>query len=498
MRLFGIPFGAAIASHLTALGAGFLWLDHAHLEDKLALQLRGALTGGFAGTGYYRPLMSLSLSIDAAIGGGAPFVFHVTSLLFHAAAATLTAIAAEALGLSRRAAIVAGVLFAVHPLSGLVANAIAFRSEAIIACTLLALVWAHLRSRPVLAGLAMLAGALTKETAFVLGPLFVLALTRLENKKQDRRVLGAEAAGFAAAGVLRLVYAPSWRASHAALSIGDSIGTRLAAIAKSTAAIVLPVDRSICDAFPITHLWHPTSIAGLALLLGVAVLAFRDRRKIGLLLGLSLLPALQLVPVLRWWSPHYVYVPFAFGAMLLARFVEDLLKDRTQLFAIASGCVLGAISLYDARRYSDDASLWYPEVLAQPACREGQFYLGETERQAKHWEAAARRYEAALASQPKMIAYVDRPAALQNLGTVRLEQRRFADARTAFTAALDVVTEPGPRRRELTHNLAAAMFGDNDPAGTVRLLEPEVAHPDALPASIQLYALAQKKLAGRH
>ena len=35
------------------------------------------------------------------------------------------------------------------------------------------------------------------------------------------------------------------------------------------------------------------------------------------LFALALLPSLDLVPVMRFWSPHYLYVPLTFGAMPL-------------------------------------------------------------------------------------------------------------------------------------------------------------------------------------
>jgi len=153
MRRPAIVLAAAMASHLTALGAGWVWLDHAHIEDGAAIARPSAFlqlfTQGFAGTGYYRPFMALSLSFDALLGGAG--IMHFSSLVWHALAAAMTMLASEALGLARRAALLAGLLFAVHPLSALVANAIAFRSEAIITASLLTLVWAHTRQRPILA-----------------------------------------------------------------------------------------------------------------------------------------------------------------------------------------------------------------------------------------------------------------------------------------------------------------------------------------------------------
>src|SRR5262249_8656376 len=91
---------AAILSQFGCLRAGFVWLDHAHIEDGLALakwnELHRLFTQGFAGTGYYRPLMSVSLSLDAALGGG-PLLYHSVTLLWHVAAALLLADASERL-----------------------------------------------------------------------------------------------------------------------------------------------------------------------------------------------------------------------------------------------------------------------------------------------------------------------------------------------------------------------------------------------------------------
>lgn len=115
---------------------------------------------------------------------------------------------------------------------------------------------------------------------------------------------------------------------------------------------------------------------------------------------------------------------------------QRLRTAREQRPVACGAAAFGGVTLYDGGRYVSDTTLWAPEVTHQPACREGQFYLGEAEREAHRCESAASRYEAALAPRSGVLAYVDRGAALQNLGVVRLEQRRFGDARRAFRAAL--------------------------------------------------------------
>jgi tetratricopeptide (TPR) repeat protein len=453
---------AALVSHIAALSAGFIWLDHAHLEDGLALARNGEFlalfTRGFAGTGYYRPLMSVSLSLDAALGGG-PLVYHFITLLWHAAASVLASVAAVSLGLSRRVAGGAGLIFAVHPLTSLVANAVAFRSESMVAAALFGLIALHQRGKVWPSALVLLAGALTKETALVLGPLFILVLElfppsrRRETTARRFQLLGAEAAAIALALMLRLSFAPSWRARHPTLSIGDALGTRLASSSKSVLALLLPIDSGVCDAFPVTSLTEPSALLGAAFLLAVAYLAYR-RRGPALLLLIALVPSLQLVPVMRWWSPHYVYVPLAFAAMLVVEAIERWAEGALRWVAPAA-LALGGLTLLEAGRYQNDERFWARELQLEPHCREAHYFLGDAAQVAGRFDDAVRHYEQALADRPALLSYVDRAAALQNLGVAQLQQRQFDDASRNFREALALNLDEKTRGR-LQHNLATA------------------------------------------
>jgi tetratricopeptide (TPR) repeat protein len=508
LRLPALVALVAMAAHATALGGGFVWLDHAHLEEGLALAPPGDLlslfTRGFAGTGFYRPLVSISLSAVATLSGAA-WLYHALAWAWHAAAAALTVVAAQAMGLSRRAAVIAGVIVAVHPITSLVASAIAFQSESMMAVALLALVILHLRARPWGAALALAGGALTKETALVLGPLFIVALELFpppgrppdvgdrQSSDRRRRLLAAEAAALAVALVLRLLFAPPWRASAPSLSLSEGAGTRLAALGKSTGALLWPLDRTICDAFAVSSLASGRSLLGALVLLALVALAWK-RRGPALLLALSVLPALQLVPVMRWWSPHYLYIPLIFAAMLAASAIP---QGRAPVIAATVLAAAAAVVVArDDLRFRSDQSLWSREVSAQPACREGHFYLAEAAREAQLPDRAAQHYQQAIAEDAGIISYVDRGAALQNLGVVQLEQRRFAEAATAFRAALQLAGNDR-ERRQLTHNLAAAELSVGHAAEAERLLAPETQRPDALRASLLLRARALEGLGRR-
>jgi protein O-mannosyl-transferase len=495
----------AVASHATALSGGYVWLDHAHIEEGLALAAPSAWPSlflqGFAGTGYYRPLMALSLSVDAAISR-TPAFFHGVTLGWHAAAAFMTVVAARALGLSARAALIAGALFAVHPVSSVVASAIAFRSEAMTLFFLLCLVLAHLRQRPILSALALAAGALTKETGWVLGPLFVAAL-ELDRRRRGAsepvraglrgRLFGAEAAALVISTGLRASFAPAFRASQPPLSVDEHVGTRLAALGKSALAIAIPVRSSVCDAFPVTPVVSLPALFGAVVLGGAALVALRGRACASLF-ALSLVPSLQIVPVMRWWSPHYLYVPLAFGAMLLAGVIEPRLQGpRLKIGAAGVAVALALLSLREGRRYATDVTLWSPEVRRDPTCREGHYFLGEVAQQGRAWETAARHYEQAAAPVPGVLAYADEAAALQNLGGVRFEQGRWAEARAAWEALVERPIEPG-RKRRVTHRLALAALRAGDPGAAARLLESEMNADDPAPEALLLRARALHEL----
>lgn len=488
---------AAVVSHATALWGGFVWLDHAHLTAGLALvplrSIGSAFLNGFAGTGFYRPLMSVSLSLDAALGA-TPFWFHAVSLAWHAAATVLVLVAAQTLGASARAAFFAALVFAVHPVGALVTGAIAFRSEAMIACALLALVAFHQQRRAWAAALALLLGGLTKETALALAPLFIVAL-ELHNPSKRWKLWLYEGAAFSAALLARVLFSPVWRSTFAPLSASQAIGTRLAALAKTAFLAAFPLNHTICDAFPRTSALSATSLCGGAVLVGLVLLAWRQRGA-SLLLLISLLPSLHLVPIMRWWSPHYLYVPLAFGSMVVANGLERLWAKHTRwvpLVAIAVIALLSMQSLSAGLRYRTDLTLWRPEVTQNPGCREGHFYLGEAARAANQQEAAADHYEAAIVGNAAVLAYVDQGAAMQNLGVVRLSQSRFGDAVATFRAALTRVADPW-ERRQLTHNLATAELRTGNYESAESLLRAETQRQDAQPASLFVRAHALARL----
>jgi tetratricopeptide (TPR) repeat protein len=254
---------------------------------------------------------------------------------------------------------------------------------------------------------------------------------------------------------------------------------------------LLPVDPTICDAFPVTSSASGAALFGAIAAAALGALAWK-RRGLTWLFAAALLPSLHLVPLMRWWSPHYLYLPLVFAALWVGDRLDALGKVGVRLAAVL-GVAFAALSLHQGLRYWSDAALWGPEVERRPECREGQFFLGDAARVAGAWDVAAYRYERAVSETPGYLAYVDRAAALMNLGAMRLSQERLAEADAAWTAALEVSRDPGQRRR-LTYNLAALALRRKNPEQALGLLEPELARADPLVEALQLAARALHEL----
>lgn len=122
-----LPLLAAVLCFVVTLDGTFIYDDvDLLLEDPRLTdpsRWRELFTGSYNGgeDNLYRPLVSLSFLVQHRLHGPNPFAYHLVNLLLHAGAAwSVTLLArrlASASGVAapRRLAVIAGVLFAVHP-----------------------------------------------------------------------------------------------------------------------------------------------------------------------------------------------------------------------------------------------------------------------------------------------------------------------------------------------------------------------------------------------
>jgi len=95
----------------------------------------------------FRPLLPLTLSLNYWWGGESPAGYHAVNLGLHVVSSVLVYVLVLQLGRVRSAALIAALLFAVHPLSGIVVNYVSARDLAMTQAFLLASMVAYTRMR---------------------------------------------------------------------------------------------------------------------------------------------------------------------------------------------------------------------------------------------------------------------------------------------------------------------------------------------------------------
>jgi protein O-mannosyl-transferase len=283
------------------------------------------------GGGLYRPFAIASYALDWQLGSVA--WFHAVNLLWHAAASVAVAVLARHWS-GERAALVAGLLFAVHPVHVEAVANIVGRAELMAALFSLAAVYAALERDSLGWSLAASAASLlAKENGAVVVAFIVWGwILGVGRRPSGRRMLayaiGWVVLGAAYAAVRSAVLAPYGHIiSRAAQFIGATpLQVRLtgvAAFADFARLLVFPatlrVDYSPNERTLVPSPFDARFLVGLACCaawIGVVVLAWRRGRRVeayGLgWIGIALLPVANLVfPVGILIAERTLYLPSA-------------------------------------------------------------------------------------------------------------------------------------------------------------------------------------------
>jgi hypothetical protein len=141
---------------------------------------------------YYRPIVNLSLVINAQFSGVRPFGYHLTNGLFHALASVLLLALLMHLSLGVRPAFLAALFFVVHPVHAASVAWIPGRNDLLLGIFALGafilLLKSHRRPGPVpIVGhfLCLLGALFSKETAVCLPLLFVACLFAISGERKN-------------------------------------------------------------------------------------------------------------------------------------------------------------------------------------------------------------------------------------------------------------------------------------------------------------------------
>jgi protein O-mannosyl-transferase len=429
---------------------------------------------------YYRPMMYVLYSLVYAVAGTAPWAYHLLNILLHAGTAALAfLIAAEMLGAHdsrhpwwRSPALLAGLLFAVHPIHtepvAWAAGVVDLSYGFFYLLALYLLIRGRDRLGYVLAALAAFAAALlSKEPAITL-PAVALVYWAVKDGRQLGvrgllRMLAPWVAVSAAYLVLRSVVLGSVAPAVAVISLSpwEYVLTAFALLGRLLRAQVFPAELNFWPVFaPVRSIW--SADAGLALLTvgiwgALLVLALRRRAVVpAVALALAVLPLTPLL-LLRSigqglesaFAERYVYLP-SFGVVLLAGWAVAALEPRRAQLAralsvgLAALMVLGAaVTVQRNPVWKDSLSLWGDAVSKSPGSGVANLNYGLALISAGQAESGRRYVERGVALTPDLVQRkMERAISYARLG-------RAKDAILAF----HVVLVMDPRSARAHYNL---------------------------------------------
>ena len=404
MRARLVLLAAALVAFGASLGSGFHFDDYAIFSDPALQSARGWLeVWAPLGT---RPLTYFTFWLNRQMGAGDPLGYHLFNLLFHLAA-VLAAWECLRRLLPERAALVAGVLFALHPIQSEAVDYVWARGIVLAALCCFGALWQWLEGRPWVA-LGWFALALLAKEECAAFPLLLVWLQwrgALKAARQSKAALAAMFALALAAGG-RVIWATAViPGAPAGLQAGISPGKYLlvqgAVICRYLQLAVAPYGFTVDPDIKVGP-W--VAIAAWALLLGTTLWLLRRQRDCATwwIAGLILLiPSSSVFPAADLSADRRMYLPmFAFAAaagLVLAR-----VKAPAVLAAIA--LLLAGLSVQRTMVWMTEESLWREAMERAPGKLRPKLQLARALPAAKALELLAKArldapYEPAIATE---------------------------------------------------------------------------------------------------
>jgi len=413
--------------------------------------------------GYYQPLTMISLMADFALGGRPenPTVFHITSLLLHAANTALIIILLYLLFDKPVAAAAVGLLFGLHPLTVEPIPWIGERKTLLAAffslwCLVLYVGYAQKGSRRAYIGcmVTYVLALMSKPTSTLL-PLVMLLLDFWPLRRLKLSCVREKLSFFILGGISAVITCISQsRASSITTPVQYGIWRAPLVVCHNIIfylyKMVWPAELSSHYAFPKNiSLSNPAILAGVIgtiLLITILVISLSRTRAIltgwliFFLLALPTMQVLQFSDVIA--SDKFAYLPSVGLLMVLAAFLIWISGRHRRLPAITVIIILilasieGVATRKYLRNWQDSYTLFSYMVNLAPDDPGPRYNLGIIlENDKGDIEGARREFETVLKLKPKSIE------ALCNLAGTYVKQDRFDEATERYNELLKL--DPG-------------------------------------------------------
>jgi protein O-mannosyl-transferase len=464
---------AVFAAHFPALRAGLVWDDTALvLRDPLIRSwrlipegLQHFLFTDVTASNFYRPLQRLTYTAEYSGFAFKAFPYHFDNICLHALAVialfffALAFLELWGFGKTKALAVaaVACAIWALHPLHSGVVDYVSGRADSLAAIFGFGGLYFGIRalrgdarrvwSFYALAGVALLASALSKESGLIFGAIWIVLIALRGNRSAIVRAVGIIALIITVYLTLRSQAGPSdvpQLSPPAPLLVRPIIAAR--ALAEYTGLLLLPVnlhmDRDVeshpwglNNASMSANAWRELeTLAGVLVLGGVLFWLGRARVREPAAFPLLIFAAIAYAPISGLFAlnatmaEHWIYVPSAF--LLLAATVQlshFLRSHRTTHLALAvATCWLSLLALRTFARagdWHDEHTFFQRTIAAGGDSARMLINLGVLEMNEGHLERANALLQQALAKEP------EQPFAILNLAAVALKRNDFTVAR---------------------------------------------------------------------
>jgi len=417
-------------------------------------------------SGYYRPVVTLTLAAETQLFGGAPAAYHVMNVAYHLAAALALAWAARCLLGSEIAGWLAGLVFVLHPIHTESVAWVSGRTDVIATLFFCLAIGCYTRASGIgslwmLGALAAAAASLlSKEPAIVL-PAVLLAWELCRPRPAPRRVMDVlrRVAPFVALslGTLalrRLVLGAVAGPLVDADALPSRLATGVTVLGRYLLLLVAPFPANPDYVLQPLASWTSgatlVSLAALIALGAAAAMAWRWSRVPAFLLAWLLLTALPSTPLLPVGPVHmaerFLYLPSAAFAMALgcvgaaALAAAGLqawrhLRTVSSVRALAAGGVVAgvliaslALTAYRCEDWRDAERLFTRMAAASPSSWKAANGLGHVYEDRGQLAAAAVEYGRATALNPAVLPPVLSLALVESRMGLHEQAARRADA----------------------------------------------------------------------
>ena len=405
---------------------------------------------------YYRPLNRATYLLDYRLAGMNPAWYHGVNVLIHLGNVILLYLVCLRLLPDRTAALVAALIFAVHPANSEAVNFISARNTLLALFFSLASFLAFLEARgrgkrlPLLSALFFFCGLLSKETAFML--IGVIALcTFVPSQGGEKRMRFPEGMFFllpylVSTGLYFLMRYYSLQGIVGTALPADGLFGRLAqnyhVIPQYLGLLLFPVDLTLFHKVPPGGLFNPPGFlpAWLSLLAAVG-LAVRSRNRAALFglawLVINYAPISNIVPIPSDpITERYLYMPaVGFFIVLGALFswIHAQGRNKQVLWGITAMVVTVCAVLTIQRNldWKNNLALFSSGARNDPTSPAAHYNLGTAYQENGDLPSARREWEKTLAIDS---TYAD---ALTQMGTLAAVQGDLLTAEQYYLAALN-------------------------------------------------------------